>query len=161
MKIEYSYGLLGYAMKYVGGVVILALSILFMALPILALVTKSIEEMLDKPILFGVFLMFGFGILFLRASYYCFKYANLFTMRFAFDENKVGVVKGNASTTNIPTKEIKKIVYMRLIQIFEIHLTDSKMDKIIIMNNGQRETNSYLALKEWLLKQNNVTLKWW
>jgi hypothetical protein len=158
MKIEYSYGILGYFMKYLGGLVLLFLSIVFILFPILVVFTGwHVENLVSAIIILCIFI--PMAILTSKGVFYCFRYAGFFTKRYIITEDYISIIgKNTVDTYN--TSEVKNVSYYRALKLFEINLMGNSKKKLVLMNNGQHETSEFLELKDYFLSYKNVLIKW-
>jgi len=147
-------------MKYICGMLLLMLAALFLVLPIFTFFKISLTDIYEDPFLLAAIFIFGFGILFLKGAYYCFKFSDLFTKTIVFSENEISISDNKNNAENLPNDKIIKIIYIKALKLFEIHFKDLQRKEIIVMNNAGYETKDFLALKKFLLSSQKSTEKW-
>ncbi len=147
-------------MKYCGGLFLLTISTFFFVLPVHTFSKVSLEEVYEEPFMLAGILIFWFGILFLKGTYYLFKFAELFTKTIVFSENLILISDRNGCSEEIPTEKISKVVYVKLLYLFEIHFEGKVRKEIILMSGGRSVTQTYEALKEYLSDSNKLKIKW-
>ncbi|UTF61838.1 hypothetical protein [Gilvimarinus sp. DA14] len=138
-------------MKYLGGISMAMLTLLFSGL--FALSMFDIENMLQKmPVQTPLWLLISIAMIFLctKGAYYLFKYRCLFIKTFQFDDGGISILSKDGSSSSHSYSEFDFIIYRRIPKIFEIHFKEKSSNSIILMNNGQRLTNDFLELKQFL-----------
>jgi hypothetical protein len=160
MKIEYSYGVMKYFMKYLGGIIFLVMTLLFSVCAVYpiasGLITQQPLKMSLAVLLFTVSSWAGF-----RSTYYCFHYASLFTMKFLFNDFKVKIYSGDYPTDADKEFLISKVILRKCLFMLEVHFVNDSHKEIILMNNSRTESIKYRKIKEHLLSHPNVVVKWW
>jgi len=156
MKIEYSYGLMAYFLKYVGsvGMAILALLFLFFLGLAVASGVTNYERMLF------IVICIIMVIFCTKGAYYFFKYSSSFTKKYEFSSSGIKV-KDKSEEAWYPIDEIEQVLYLKALKIFEITFYNKEINKkLVLMNNGQTETNSFITLKEFLFKHPKILSRW-
>jgi energy-coupling factor transporter transmembrane protein EcfT len=148
MNFEYSYGLLGYLLKYFGGVVMLAMSLLFATLPFVMVSAKFYNS--ELFVFIGVLIIsFGMILVCFKGAYYFLRYPGTFTKIYTFTDTSLEVRDSNRSDLYL-FSNLEKIIYLKLPKVFELHFRGMNSEPIIFMNNGQKETKGFLELKNRL-----------
>ena len=145
----YSYGWLGYFMKYFGGIVLFILVLLFLAILVLIFYGGYFTE---KPIhyslLTGVSLVMG--VLCSIGGYYCIRYANYFTCDFIFTNEGLSIEKNGSTKSEYTWSELQSVTFRKFPKLLILDF-GSNYSKIVLMNNSSsEETESYNDLKEYL-----------
>ncbi|WP_040516757.1 hypothetical protein [Gilvimarinus chinensis] len=150
-------------MKYFGGISMAILTLLFSGL--FALSIFDIDNMLQKmPVQTPLWLLISLAMSFLcaKGSYYLFKYRCLFIKTFQFNDGGISILSKDGGSSSHSYSELDFIIYRKLPKIFEIHFKERSSSSIILMNNGQRETNDFLELKQFLLSERfNLKIRLW
>lgn len=150
MQFEYSHGLLGFFMKYFGGIMMVSFAGMCF-LVVYAFLSKPCLSFTD---VIGLLLMIFLIVSSLMAAFYFFRYSKWFTKKFMFLNNSI-IVKDKDREAEY---EIRSITYRSLWKLFEITTIDD--EKIVLMNNAGSETDSFLQLKEFLFKKEYTVRKW-
>jgi hypothetical protein len=93
-----------------------------------------------------------------RGTFYFFKYAGSFVKSYEIRVDGIKVKEKNSEKW-YPIDNIKSVLYFRTLRVFEINLY-SYPYKLVLMNNGQVETNSFINLKEFFFRKYEVESKW-
>ena len=153
MQIEYSYGFLGYFIKYFGipVFIIMLLTSIFVSYLILAE-----KYYLENPFN-AAFLLLLFMVMIpycLKGIFYFYKGKEYFTKKYIFTDDLLSVHDRQGNIDIFPIEDIKKIVYLKALSTFEIHFDNKYPGPIVLMNNGQNQTKSFVDLKQYLLGLN-------
>lgn len=146
-------------MKYAGGPVMAVSFIIFSSIAVL-MITEDILMKDPLPYTFLLFISIPMAIFSVKGSYYCFKYAGLFTKRFTFSPEGIYVSEPREKHPNSAPMSIDRVVYFRLLKTFLIESRVPYSRSIIVMNNGANETEAFLKVKEFLLSQSCAITKW-
>ena len=156
-SVKYSYGYFGYFLKYLGSLLMTIFVLLFAGLMFLIITTSFNETLsLERVLLLVVFLlMIPFCV---KGAIYFFKYAGSFTMTYEFRTDGIKIKENNHEEWH-PISNIESVLYLKPLRVFEISLHDNPQ-KLVLMNNGQVETISFIILKEFLFREYKVESKW-
>ena len=158
MKIEYSYGLLGYITRYAGGVVMALMLIVFVCLIYGIVSTKYYYEKPPESAFLLVISVF-MTLFCYKGSIYLIKYSKSFTDKYLVTEQDIVVNPGDSGSTKYSWNNLDRIVYKRALKVFEIVFTNGKC--LVLMNNGTSETRDFLQLKDFLLSEKfNAEKRW-
>jgi len=137
MKIEFSYGLLGYPLRYAGVVLMLALLVLFSSITYLII---SLNYYVENPLEFIFLLFISVVMTFfcLKSAIYLFKYSKSFTNKYLLDDEGLTINPHKINSTIYLWRDLNQIIYIKSLKLFEIKF--NKGPVIILMNNGGHET---------------------
>lgn len=154
MRIEYSYGIFGYFLKYFGGVIMIALLGAFLFIAYLIP-----QWPVSWEAVFLAFLVLFMIPICCKGIYYLFKFNDSFVCNYIFINDSLTIIRKNKAIQSLSLDEVCSIVYLKLPKVIEVHFR-SLSKPIVLMNNGQYETNSFVQLKDFLFKNNSVKVKW-
>lgn len=100
------------------------------------------------------------AIIFGRCTYLSFKYASFFTNKFVVTDSYLSVKKSEGSTKKYSYTDLKKIVYIRLLNVFELHFMSSPGRPVALMNNKNYITEEFSEIKEFFLENSKIQKKW-
>ena len=147
----YSYGWLGYFLKYCGGIVLFLMALMFSALLILPIYADYYKE---SPV--QTFLLAGACLVMAPAcaigAYYCIRYTNYFTCYFVFSSKGLSVEKKDTTQSEYSWSQLQSVTYRKFLKLFILDFGPS-YSKIVLMNNGSYETENYNNLKDYLLEK--------
>ncbi len=158
-SIEYSYGFMGYVLRYLGVPVLILLSGLFIFIDYLILVNwESMDSIVDMAVLpaislFMIPLLWG-------GAWMCLSHGRSFTCSYEITPNELKVfAKGKEITAiNIPLAEIR---YRWLFKAFLVSHEDLKGGSVVLMNNAQRESLAFSEIRNMLLPLGNTRKVLW
>ncbi|WP_444924730.1 hypothetical protein ACJJH9_06880 [Microbulbifer sp. DLAB2-AF] len=159
MRVELSYGWLGYFMKYFGGVIMLALSLTVSGLMVAVLVKETYHDDIANFALICSVLI-PVAIIFSRSSYLLFKYATLFTRNFVVTDSCLYIKSSERITRQYSYADLEKIVYIRLLNVIELHFSASPERPVALMNNKNYITEEFSEIKDFFLGNPKIQKKW-
>ena len=109
---------------------------------------------LSCSVLIPVVIIFG------RCTYLLFKYATLFTNRFVVADSYLSVKPAERSARKYSYTDLKKVVYIRLLNVIELHFSSSPERPIALMNNKNYITEEFSEIKEFFLESPKIQKKW-
>ena len=144
-------------MKYLGGLIMTILILLSVGL-ITLIIANSYKEPLSLERVFLLIVFFLMIPFCTKGAFYFFKYAGSFIKSYEIRIDGIKVKEKNRDNW-FPIESIKNVLYLRALKVFEINIHDYP-HKLVLMNNGQVETNSFINLKEFFFKNYEVKSKW-
>ena len=120
MKIDYSYGLLGYLLKYFGGIFFVALFSFILVIAYTLVTKNAFQELPFASIVMTIFCI-TMGPFSAKSAFYCTRYANSFTRKYIIRDNNLTISDKNGIIETYSFNEVEKIVYRRILKVFEIY----------------------------------------
>lgn len=159
ISIEYSYGIMGYVLRYLGSPVLALLSGLFIFSDYLILANlESMDSLLDMAILpaislFMIPLLWG-------GAWMLMTHGRSFTCSYEITPNELKIFEKGKEISAIDFS-FAEIRYRWLFKAFLVSHEDLEGGSVILMNNAQRESMAFSEVKDMLLLLGNTKKVLW